>query len=60
MVVREEILNKHPELNTVLDKLNDLIDEKTMANLNNRVEIGKENPRDVARKFLVEKGLLEE
>lgn len=60
MVVREEILNKHPELNTVLDKLNDLIDEKTMANLNNRVEIDKENPRDVARKFLVEKGLLEE
>jgi osmoprotectant transport system permease protein len=59
MVVREEILNKHPELKNVLEKLDGLIDEKTMADLNNKVEIGKENPRDVAKKFLKEKGLLE-
>lgn len=60
MVVREEILNKHPELNMVLEKLNGLIDESTMADLNNKVEIGKENPNDVAKNFLREKGLLEE
>ena len=60
MVVREEVLNKHPELKNVLEKLNGLIDEKTMADLNNKVEIGKENPRDVAKKFLKEKGLMEE
>ena len=58
MVVREEILRKHPELNAVLEKLKGLIDEKTMAFLNKKVEIGKENPRDVARKFLREKGLV--
>ena len=59
MVVREEVLNKHPELNTVLDKLNNLIDEGTMAKLNNRVEAGKENPKDVAISFLKEKGFTE-
>ena len=59
MVVREEVLNKHPELNTVLDKLNNLIDEDTMAKLNNRVEAGKENPKDVAISFLKEKGFTE-
>lgn len=60
MVVREEVLNKHSELNAVLEKLNGLIDESTMADLNNKVEIDKENPSDVARNFLKDKGLLEE
>ena len=59
IVVREEVLNKHPELNAVLDKLNNLIDEDTMAKLNNRVEAGKENPKDVAISFLKEKGFKE-
>ena len=59
IVVREEVLNKHPELNAVLDKLNNLIDEDTMAKLNNRVEAGKENPKDVAISFLKEKGFTE-
>ena len=36
------------------------MDEKTMSFLNKKVEINKENPRDVAKKFLMEKGLLEE
>lgn len=60
MVVREEILKKYPDLNTVLEKLNNLIDENTMATLNNKVEIEKKNPSDVAKEFLREKGLLEE
>ena len=60
MVVREEILKKHPELNEVLEKLNGLIDESTMADMNHKVEIDKENPSDVAKKILREKGLLEE
>lgn len=59
MVVREETLRKHPELHQVLDKLNGLLDEKTMAELNNKVEIGKENPKDVAINFLRERGMLE-
>ena len=60
MVVREDILKKHPNLVKVLEKLDGLIDEKTMALLNNKVEIDNENPSDVAKDFLIEKGLLEE
>ncbi len=59
MVVREEILKNHPELNHVLEKLNGLISEKTMAELNYKVEIGKENPKEVAQEFLLEQGVLE-
>ncbi|MBR7928293.1 ABC transporter permease subunit [Aerococcaceae bacterium zg-ZUI334] len=59
MVVSESILNKHPELDKEFDKLSGILDEKTMAELNYRVEIGKENPKDVAKQFLQEKGLLE-
>ena len=58
MVVREEILKKYPELNEVLQQLNGLINENTMANLNNKVEIDKKNPGNVAKNFLREKGLL--
>lgn len=60
MVVREEVLNKHPKLKNVLEKLNGLIDEKTMATLNNKVEIEQKNPSDVAKEFLRKKGLLGE
>lgn len=59
MVVRQDILKQYPELNDVLEKLNGLINESTMADLNHKVEIGKENPSDVAKHFLQEKGLLE-
>lgn len=59
MVVREDLLEKHPELNSVFHQLDHLIDEKTMAELNHKVEIDKENPKEVAQRFLKEKGLLE-
>ena len=52
MVVREDILKKLPNLVKVLEKLDGLIDEKTMALLNNKVEIDNENPSDVAKDFL--------
>lgn len=60
MVVREETLSKHPELSGILEELNGLIDEHMMACLNQKVEIGHEDPGDVAKQFLREKGLLEE
>ncbi len=56
IVLRMDTLQNHPELNKVLNKFVGLIDEKTMAMLNNKVEIGKENPKDVAVNFLKEKG----
>ena len=58
-VVRSEILSKYPELKVVLEKLNNILDDKTMADLNYQVESEGKKPEDVAREYLQEKGLLE-
>ena len=58
-VVRSEILFEYPELKVVLEKLNNILDDKTMADLNYQVESEGKKPEDVAREYLQEKGLLE-
>ena len=58
-VVRSEILSQHPELKPVLEKLNNILDDKTMADLNYQVESKGKKPEDIAREYLQEKGLLE-
>ena len=58
-VVRSEILSEYPELKAVLEKLNNILDDKTMADLNYQVESEGKKPEDVAREYLQEKGLLE-
>ena len=57
-VVRSEILSEYPELKVVLEKLNNILDDKTMADLNYQVESEGKKPEDVAREYLQEKGLL--
>ena len=59
IVVRSEILSEYPELKPVLEKLNNILDDKTMADLNYQVESEGKKPEDVAREYLQEKGLLE-
>lgn len=58
-VVRSEILSEYPELKPVLEKLNNILDDKTMADLNYQVESKGKKPENVAREYLQEKGLLE-
>ena len=58
-VIRSEILSEYPELKPVFEKLNNILDDKTMANLNYQVESEGKKPEDVAREYLQEKGLLE-
>ena len=58
-VIRSEILSEYPELKAVLEKLNNILDDKTMADLNYQVESEGKKPEDVAREYLQEKGLLE-
>lgn len=58
-VIRSEILTEYPELKPVLEKLNNILDDKTMADLNYQVESKGKKPEDVAREYLQEKGLLE-
>lgn len=59
-VIRQETLEKYPELKSVLMLLNDQINEQQMAEMNNKVETEKQNEKDVAEEFLKEHGLLEE
>ena len=57
-VIRKETLEKYPEIKPLIEKLNGMIDDETMTNLNYQVEVENKNPQDVARKFLEEKGLI--
>jgi len=57
-IVRGEVLEKHPELEEVLNKLAGRIDDSKMAELNAAVDLDKREPKDVAREFLEEEGLI--
>ncbi|HHX24578.1 MAG: glycine betaine ABC transporter substrate-binding protein [Tepidanaerobacteraceae bacterium] len=57
-IVRGEVLEKHPELEEVLNKLAGRIDDVKMAELNAAVDLDKREPKDVAREFLEEEGLI--
>lgn len=57
-VVRMDTLIRHPELGSVLDQLDGILTDGGMADMNYQVEsLGKE-PKDVARTFLTDNGLL--
>lgn len=58
-VVRSKVLVDHPELGVVLDKMNAILSEDTMAKLNNSVESEGLKPEEVAVNYLKEIGLLE-
>jgi len=58
IVARNDILEKHPELITVLDKLSNKLPDDVMRILNHRVDVGNESPRAVAESFLRENGLI--
>lgn len=57
-VVRNEILKKYPELQSVFDKVTNSITDDEMAEMNYQVEAGGKEPEDVADAFLKKKGLL--
>ncbi len=57
-VVRMDTLEKYPELEAVLMKMDNIITDKEMAELNYKVEAEGINEKDLAKDFLIEKGLL--
>ena len=59
-VVRGEVLEEHPELNEVFDKVTGLITDSDMAKMNYEVETEGKEPEDVAEEYLDSHGLLEE
>ena len=58
-VIRTEVLEKYPELETVFEKLNGLITNSDMASMNYSVETENKEPRDVAEDFLRSHNLLQ-
>lgn len=56
-VVRKDTLEKYPELQGVLEKMNGLITEDEMQQMNYEVEVNGREDREVAQEFLAGKGL---
>lgn len=52
IVIRQEILEKYPELEPLLNKLQKKISTEQMQQLNYEVEIEKKTPAEVAKNFL--------
>lgn len=59
-VVRKDTLEKYPQLQKTLEKLNGLISEDEMQQMNYEVEVNGREDKDVARQFLISKGLIKE
>ena len=57
-VVRNQLLQQHPELRDVLDKLQGTISDQDMARMNYEVEAEGKDPKTVAEEFLNSKGLI--
>lgn len=57
-LIRDDTLQKHPELEGVMEKLGDALTNDVMIELNYRVDELKEDPEKVAEDFLTEKGLI--
>lgn len=57
-VVRQDTLDKHPELADILNSLSAKLDDSTMAGLNASVDVDKTSIRDAANKFLTSAGLI--
>ena len=57
-LVRQETLDLYPELLSVLEMMTGLISDAEMTYMNYLVEVEKMDPKDVARDFLVDKGVV--
>lgn len=57
-IVRKDTLEKFPKLQGVLEKMNGLISEGEMQQMNYEVEVNGREDKEVARQFLESKGLV--
>lgn len=58
-IVRNEILEKYPEVGEALQLLGSILTDEKMQELNSQVDIDKKEPRDVAREFLQKEGIID-
>jgi osmoprotectant transport system substrate-binding protein len=59
-LVKNETLEKHPEIETVLNELAGKIRDAQMQQMNYQAEAEDKSIKDIAREFLVEQGLISE
>ncbi len=59
-VVREDALEKYPKLEETLMLMDGILSDQEMAELNYQVEVDGKDEADVAKDFLIKKGLIEE
>ncbi|GAK70510.1 putative osmoprotectant ABC transporter substrate-binding protein [Agrobacterium rubi TR3 = NBRC 13261] len=57
-IVREEILKRHPEIETLLKPVFEKLDLTTLQELNGRVQVGGEQAKTVALDFLTKNGFV--
>jgi len=57
-VVREEVFETYPQIEDILAPVFKALTQKTLQDLNSRIAIGGQNPRNVATEFLQENGFL--
>jgi osmoprotectant transport system substrate-binding protein len=57
-VVRQTVLEKYPEVGPVLERLGGILSVTEMRRLNYAVDGEHKQARDVAREFLLQKGLM--
>ena len=58
-IVRKDTLEKFPKLQGILEKMNGLISEGEMQQMNYEVEVNGREDKEVARQFLESKGLVD-
>ena len=57
-IVREETLKEHPELERILEKMNGILTDQKMADMNYKVDVEHRTEREVTVEFFYKKGLL--
>lgn len=57
-VIRAETAQKYPEILAQMEKLTNLISDDAMRELNYKVDVQKQNPKEVATEFLKSMGLI--
>jgi len=58
-VVRSDVLKKYPKVEKVLNEVTASLSLDTMRELNGKVDLDQEDPEDVAKEYLEEKGIID-
>ena len=58
-VVRSDVLKKYPKIEKILNEVTASLSLDTMRDLNGQVDLDQEDPEDVAKEYLKEKGIVD-